>query len=248
MLKYTRATLWKFLVDLKSAGHVISLIFYSFSCIYPIFSIFMKNGYLFANIILSLFATSYLVFYIVTYNKNTKDDKDKKDTARAVYKWCKRGISLLTLCITVYSVYFASKDTDFFTLLYPVFMVVMWVVDLVFAIATIYLESRIDLLCSAFAMDVEGVKRVGNFFKTVVGDEIDDDPVAPKTRTALEKIAQKHGEVREEKREQRQVDKKERNRKRREVWAGRIRSAFTGKKTAENTTEKDVPTQSTAKK
>lgn len=222
MLKYTRAVLWKLLADFKSAAHVISIIFYSVSAIYPIYSIIANNGYLWANIVLAVLAASYLVFYLITYNENSKSEKERKKTARAVYKWCKRGISLFTLGITVYSVYFTAQSVEFYSLLLTAFMVVMWVVDLLLALLTIFLEKRIELLSTAFAMDGEGFKKLGNAFKVILGDEIPEDDIPPKMREAITAIAEEHSVVKTEKKAAKREDKKERRRRRLDVWRRRL--------------------------
>ena len=248
MLKYTRAALWKMLLDFKRIAHVISIVLYSVSVLYPIYAIIAGNGYLAANIALAAIALMYLIFYLITYNKNSREEKNKKSKVKQVYKWSKRGISLLTLGITVYSIYFTAQDMKFHTLLITAFMVVFWVVDASAALITIFIENRIDLFSSAIAMDFEGAARVGNFFKRAIGDEVTETEIPQKNREALERMSEAHSEVVRDKQEQKKLTKKARRAQRINTWMSRVGIKKKPDDTEDIVSDTDGDKKETAKK
>ena len=232
MFKNVSAVWWELLEEIKGVAHVATILLCGISVLYPIYSIIAGNGYLIANILLSAITLAYLIYYLVMHGKTEKADKEKKTIAQTVYKWSKRAVSLFTLGITVYSIYFTSKDTDFLSLFITAFMVAFWVLDVVAEILKIIAEKKIALIITALKMDGEGIVKVLNFFKSVAGDELIDLDISEKNRAIVEEISADYSKILEEKREKK---KEEKQAHRRKVWSERFR--FGRKKPTDDASE-----------
>jgi len=241
MFKNVSAVWWELLEEIKKVAHLATILLCSINVIYPIYSIIVNKGYIIANIALSAITLAYLIYYLIMYKKDEKSDKGKKTAAHNIYKWSKRVISLFTLGITAYGIYFTAKDTDVISLLITAFMVVFWVLDVVAEILRIVAERKIGLLITALKMDGEGIVSILNFFRNVAGDELIDLDIPEKQRELIEEIGEDYSKILEAKKEKKKEEKQARKEHRRAVWAERF--GFSRKKPTDVPSDEKTPSK-----
>jgi len=86
--------------------------------------------------------------------------------------------------------------------------IITWVLQAVLELATPILEKRLDFMITALQADWENIikpfRATGNFFKKIVGKEVEEEAAPTKTRQLLDKLV----EERREKKAQEKLDKK----------------------------------------
>lgn len=174
MFKYTKASLSIIVEDLKKFYRFFKYSSLAFTSIYFIYAIASGAGNLYANITLAVLFVAYTIFDLATQNKKMK--KTRKAVKKS-YKWAKLLVKTLTLASMIYGIYTATTNVTPMSIILATLMIILWVLQMLFAITVEVVESKVNLVLAGWRRDIEGIKRIGSIFKRDKDDEeaeIDD--------------------------------------------------------------------------
>ncbi|MBE7077611.1 MAG: hypothetical protein E7377_02765 [Clostridiales bacterium] len=207
MLDYTIAAFNKTKEDFKKATWIGTCAMQIFYIIYLVYALITKAGYLWANIILLALSVGYFAFFLVMKFHELK--KGFKKLGKRIYKYSKLAVNTLTLGGTILTLA-TSEMTEIqpLSLVLLTLTIITWVLQAVLELATPILEKRLDFMITALQADWENIikpfRATGNFFKKIVGKEVEEEAAPTKTRQLLDKLV----EERREKKAQEKLDKK----------------------------------------
>ncbi len=218
MFKYTKASIELILEDIRKYGNIFRYGSLSFTSVYFIYALVAKTGNFYANLILAILFFSYTLFDFLTRKRNVK--KVKKVVQRS-YSVVKFSIRAFTLGATIYGLYTASTNTNPISTVLTTLMIIMWVLQVLMELVGYVFEDKKDLLLAGINKDLENLKKpvteVGNFFKKVSGQEVEEETPPSKEEQILERRVQRNKEKevelklskKEAKRLQKQKEKEE---------------------------------------
>ena len=217
MLDYTRGVVAKTIDDLKRLTFLFSLSLQIFQIAYLIYALCVGAGFLVTNIILLTLSVAYSAF--ILYVRRSAIKKETARTLKAIYRWSKRLIKLFTLGVSVYGLLVTASHTvtveSLFSIVFLLFMIIAWILDVLFSLLIYVLEQRKELLFNAIKMDLEPVFKAKNFMDKICGREVDDEIVATETRSKLEMIKsafkQKRMQAKLERKEAKRAKKENKN-------------------------------------
>ena len=137
-------------------------------------------------------------------------------------------------------------DIQPLSLVLVTFTIIAWAFQIVLELATPIIEKRLNFMITALQADWENITKpfraTGNFFKKIVGKEVEEEAAPTKTRQLLDKLV----EERREEKTQEKLDKKLQKRQRAaELKAERVQEKAEKKaeKKAAKQEQKSIPTQ-----
>lgn len=229
MLDYTRIAINKTVTDLKRLAFWFTVIMQIMMIGFPIYSIVVKSGVLYLNILLSLLALAFLVFYILQ-NKGVKISKEQTKQTKTAYKVVKYINKIYSVGISVYGVYVATEHTTLVSIVYVGVMVIGLLLGLVLDLVISFLANKVEFIVTAIEADIEEAKRpidkVQGVFDRIRGKEVTVEEAAPtKARIILdERVSEYRAQVK--------LEKSEAKAKKAELRRQKIKSIFK-KKTSE---------------
>ena len=222
MFDYTKAAFNQVLADLKKVKHGFSVTMNVFYISYLLYALGTGMGNPIVNgVLLGITCAYFLFFLFYTSFGKSPDGKNVSEGVKSFYKWCKRLIKLYTLGVAVYGIYGTAANVELVSVLLTAGMILFWVLDILFEFLIKYAKARIDLVIEGLKTDVDNIKKpflsTGNFFKKLVGKEVEPEKEPTKQRILLDKLVEENKEQREkEKEEKRQEEKLFRLQKREE--------------------------------
>lgn len=137
--------------------------------LYFIYAIFSKTGYFWANIPLFAITVFNFVFFLVTENKDKKEEHSIKSqkNIKKVLRRVKIAIKFLTLGATLYGLYITTTNVSVLSVILTALMLVGWVLSVVLELVSAFVMRRIDVLIEAAMHDVEFVINILDFVKKI---------------------------------------------------------------------------------
>ncbi|MBQ7323994.1 MAG: hypothetical protein IJW96_05460 [Clostridia bacterium] len=204
MFDYTKAALNKIVNDFQKLGVGLHLATQTLTIAYLVYALCTGSGVLLANAILLALACAYLVFFL--YVSMTNKEKKLKKQVKEIYDWCRRGVRLLAIGITIYGLVITSSDLKLLPLLFLVLTIVGWGLELLIYIIRKFIEAEIKLFMEGLKADYEIVMKpvnaVKSFLQKMRGKAGESTQEPNKDRSFLDKIvAKKKAEKRRERME-----------------------------------------------
>lgn len=197
MLKYTRAALNKIIDDLKKAAMIFKVGSLVFFTAYAIYSIVVSIGLLAVNIAVSLMSSGYLIYYLVTYGRDSEEEKKVRKNVKTLFDLSRIFVNAISVSYVIYSAYYMASNFTPVSLMLVALSFVSWVLQLLLYMSAHFLDTRKDLIIAGFYSDVERIKFIGGF---IMKKEDSEELISPKNREILEKQIEKDKKRREEKR------------------------------------------------
>lgn len=199
MFEYISTALKKIGEDFKRIGFLLGLFGQLFYIAYLVYSMLTVRGIFIANVVLCAVSLAYLVFYIATYNKSTRNYKNAKKTVRRAHSFFKLLIKLITLGMMLYSVYYTVLDVTVLSVVFTALSIVSFILQFVFELVRIVIENRIELLVEGIKSDVDKIKKPFETAKRVLTFNFKkEEPVEPsKFKLLLDKRLEKEKEKKE---------------------------------------------------
>ena len=176
MLDYTKAAIKQVGEDFKKidfARNVITQIVY---LLYLVYTMISTNGIFAVNLILFLLSAAYFGFFMFASVQETQKKIHK--TVKTVYTRLKQILKLYSLGVMIYGVWLTAENIAPLSLILCSLMIVGWVLEIVFEILIRFLVNRINLVVEGLEADYENVTKparsVGNFFKKITGNEVEE--------------------------------------------------------------------------
>lgn len=223
MLDYTFAAFGKIVEDFKKLGFGFTVGTNLAYIVYLIYALATSRGELWVNIPLLVFSTAYLGFYLFATKFGTELDgkKNLKRTAKKVFKWAKKLMSVYTLGATLYTLTGVSQGADIFYVLLTAMQVMLFLLQIAVDIIIIVVNKYADMVKTAVTMDVQQVtkplKTASNFFKKMTGREVEEEETEPtKTQEMLTARVQTAKEKKAKEKEAKRLEKELRKKQRKE--------------------------------
>lgn len=167
------------------------------------YSLYAGKGNLIANIVLIMLSTAYFVFFIVTRNMNSREEKNMKKITKRIFDYSKIFINAMTLGAVLYAAVISSLDMGAIDIILLALSLIGWIMQVVIQLIIHYVEAQVSLIRTAIEMDIEVVKRpvtvVSDAIKKITGKESTAVPTAqikPKMRDKLDKLRDAYREER----------------------------------------------------
>ncbi len=202
MLDYTKAAIQKTVDDFKRLDYIRNVATQTLYIAYLIYALCAGAGILWANI--ALLSASLLYFFFFLFITRIYK-KPLTKILMQVFKRLKQLVRLATLGIMVYGIYTATKHLTAPAVIFAAFLIVGWLLQIVFEVVFKFFIHRAQFVLEGIEADYEQltkpVKSVGNFFKKIVGKDVEEQKEPTKQRIWLdEKVAANRAEKQEKKR------------------------------------------------
>ena len=114
-------------------------------------------------------------------------------------------LNAISLAIIIYTICFDPLSVSSILMVVVPLLIILWIMQLVFEVLSLYVRSRVDLFVDGIQMDFEAVIRPINKVRNAVlgaigEDEGSDELVSEHNRAILEEQAREDGERRKVKR------------------------------------------------
>lgn len=173
MFKYTKAAVDIIVNDVRRYCNIFKYGTMIFTLVYFIYSIYIENGNLVANIVLLSLFSLYAILDLVT---GKKDYKLFKRFIWKSYKGLKITTKAFSLGVMIYGIYIAASNISPISIILVTLMIIMWVLEILFEIVISIFEDKKDLLVAGWNKDIDNLKKpvttVNNFIKKVKGEEV----------------------------------------------------------------------------
>ncbi len=212
MFDYTIVAGQKVWEKIKRISFVLNIVAQAFTILYLLYICFSGSGVLPINIILLVLSAAYLAFYCVFTNR--AKTKELRRLFSQIFKWSKRVIKLVNLSIMLY-IFFSTGNNSALDTVLLALSAGLWVLDILFEIASIIVRSWAMLLFEGMKADFQTIAApitaTGNFFKRLGGKEVPEptEEAKPnKNRLLLDKLVAERKEQRKENKALQRLEKK----------------------------------------
>ena len=191
MLDYTIVAVKKTVNDFKKILYCSTVVMQLFYIAYLVYATGTHRGFFAINIALLFLSVGYLGFFV--YASQNEVGKGVKRVGKKAYAYTKLVINLLSLGIMIFSLVSTAGNLTAVSLLFTVFMGILWVFQVLFQILVYIVESRARLIIDGLKIDFENIAKpvtaTTNFFKKLTGKEIEEkEPI--KSREYLDELVQ----------------------------------------------------------
>lgn len=211
MFDYTKTAVNKIGDDFKKFFYRYQIVAQLVYIAYLIYALVQNKGAWYVNGLLLLLSAAYFVFFVVATRKEAKSVLKKR--VKRVFTECKRLIKFYTLCVMLYGVWQTATDADPLSVVLSALMIVGWVLQILFEVILKFFLDKANFLLEAAKADAESiakpVKNVGNFFKRVTGQEVEERKEPTKHRLLLNEMVEKYREKRKAEKEEKKRRKKQ---------------------------------------
>ena len=163
MFKYTKTGIRVILDDIKKIGKIFEYGSLIFTSVYYILSIFFGWGNVIVNVILALL---FLLSTILKYFSDKKKGKTARRISDRLYNLIRIIVKTITLGASLYGMYLGTVHSSALSIILTVFMIILWIFDVVFEVLGIYITERAELVMTGFNKDMEWSTKIGNWFKS----------------------------------------------------------------------------------
>ena len=215
MFDYTKMIFEKTVKDIKAVAYISNVATQVTSLIYLLYTLIAGKGFWYVNALLLALSTAYFVYFLHSSNHESKNKQlDKK--LRKIYTRVKQAIKFFPLAVALYSLCLTVEHANPFTLISTAFMLITWLLQLIFDVLGTIIGNRLELFKEAIEADMgeitKPVKSVGNFFKRVTGQELEEEKEPSKNRIWLDKQIVDYREAKAEKKRREQEEKHQKKR------------------------------------
>ena len=156
---HTGTVLTKIINEIKRFLLVFTLCTQIFYVAYLVYAIVTGKGNTYVNIALIAVTLVYSTVYLVSQWNEDKRLKRLRSKTKHVLNWSKILVKTLDIGVILYSIVISADSFTPFSAIFTVLSIISWVVQLVFELAVMYVESRYHLVVDAFKKDIEETKR-----------------------------------------------------------------------------------------
>lgn len=171
MLKYTVAALQIFSNFIKKISHVLKILGTVFCGIYFFVALFLNIGNKIVNIILASIFVVYFIFTLITLKK-------EKTHATKIFKksikWIRLFVRAFALGATIYGIYEAKTSANGISIIFAIFNIFIWVLQVLIEIATDLLTPKFKLIYAGILKDIEPFNKLANIKTAFNGNEPND--------------------------------------------------------------------------
>ena len=211
MLDYTQAAFFKIIDDFKKFALIFNFVSQIFYIAYLIYAIATSNGLLAVNIVLLCLSIAYFIFFLIVTLRE-KQNKTVKAIVKKIFKYSKLAIKAVTLGITLYGLYYTSKNATLASVMLSALMIVGWLLQIAFEVITVFVESRINLLITGLQTDFDNfmkpIRAVSGFFKKAPVEE-EEKELSPRQTKVMEMLGKRVAKRRAEREEKKLLKKQE---------------------------------------
>lgn len=209
MFDYTKAAFKQTVEDFKKIDFIRNIATQSLYIAYLIYVLCTGVGLLVANILLLVLAVGYFGFFLFMTLK--PPTKRVKEIVKTIFTRSRQLIKLYTLGVMVYGVWLTAEHVTPLSLILSSLMIVCWVLQILFEVVFKFFLNRANFIIEGMEADYENmtkpVRTVGNFFKKMTGQEVEEEKAPTKNRIILD---QKVALAREERKRQKEAESEER--------------------------------------
>ena len=210
--------------DIKSVAYFSSIATQITSLIYLLYALIAQTGLWYVNALLLAISSAYFIYFLHSSNH---ENKKKNKKVKKIYVRAKQTIKLFPLAIALYNLCLTVENVNPFTLISTAFMLITWLLQAIFDLLSTIIAKRFELFKEAIEADwnevTKPVKSVGNFFKRVTGQEVEDEKTPSKNRLWLD------GQIvdyRETKAEKKRLEQEEKHQRRKDALQESKRKLF----------------------
>ena len=210
MLDYTIVATKKTVEDIKRFALVFSILTQLLYIGYLVYALAIGLGFTWLNIPLLAVSLAYFVIYIVIRGKSGRRAKDVEWSARHSFKLIKISAASFNLAVLLYSIWAFPEEVKPIAIVFATLMTVVWVLQLVCELVSVFAEKRMALFMEALKADLEGVTKpiagAQNFVRKLRGEEpvVNDNEPTRQRKMLDERVFEYRAEKREKKREKRE--------------------------------------------
>lgn len=209
MFDYTKAAFKQTVEDFKKIDFIRNIATQVLYIAYLVYVLCTSVGLLVANILLLVLAVGYFGFFLFMTLK--PPTKRVKEIIKTIFTRSRQLIKLYTLGVMVYGVWLTAEHVTPLALILSSLMIVCWVLQILFEVVFKFFLNRANFIIEGMEADYENmtkpVRTVGNFFKKMTGQEVEEEKAPTKNRIILD---QKVALAREERKRQKQAEADER--------------------------------------
>ncbi|MBR5140429.1 MAG: hypothetical protein IKV16_05170 [Clostridia bacterium] len=185
MFKHTFASVNLIKRELSFFAFLVTVFSTLFTVSFLIASIAIGRGYTWLNVLLLvLVSLNFAVYALIRMNGT----KEIRKISLHVYRITKILLGFIPLAVVIFSLAFTSAELSRIELVFLPLILLMWMMQVVFEISSIYVDSRLVIFADAIKMDVEGVVNPLLKIRNAINGESyrnDDIHVSDKSRKKL---------------------------------------------------------------
>ncbi|MBQ8320122.1 MAG: hypothetical protein IJX81_04510 [Clostridia bacterium] len=187
MFDFTKAAIKKTIDDFKKVTYLTNVLTQLVYLVYLVYAFFFGNGNPIVSGILAGISLVYFLFFLIAtkFGKAIDGRENLKRPVAFIYRWSKRLIALYNIGVMLYGLTLTAKSVTPFALIMNAMMIVGFLLGVVFEVIGYIVKKRAQLFIDGFEEDIavikQPVKNVGNFFKKMTGQEIEEE--APKSKS-----------------------------------------------------------------
>ena len=215
MLDYTKAAIKQTIDDFRKIDYVrnvVTQVLYIAYLTYAIiFTATANSPLLWVNTALFMLSVGYFGFflYVTTLTPTGKVPTSVKN----VFRRCKLALRFYTLSIMLYGLYLTTKNVNPLSVIFTALLIVGWVLQVLFEIVFQFFINRAKFIMEGMEADFETVSKpvrsVGNFFKKMAGQEVEEEKPKSKNRIFLDQKVAEAKQARADKKREDKFLKKE---------------------------------------
>ncbi len=215
MLDYTKASV-NYVIDcFKKGFRTFDICTQSIYIIYLVYALITGKGNVIANIILLALSLAYFIYFLIYcfgMKEKSKIDKIRKKHVKRISKWSKQIVNIYMLGVALYGLNSVSTAVTPFSLILTSLMIIGRVLQILFDVIELLFDSLKNLLMEAVTADIEEIRKpvttVGNLFKKLTGQEVEDPKPPTKTRRFLDRLVGERKRAKEEEKFRQKQEKK----------------------------------------
>lgn len=204
MFDYTKTAVNKIVADFKKFSYRFSIGAQIVYIAYLIYTLIVNAELWIINTILLALSVAYFLFFLIATAKD--GNKTLKKRVKTIFKRCKQIIKFFTLGVMLYGIWQTSTHVDPLSVILTALMIVGWVLQILFEVILIFFLNKANFVWEAIQADKDEITKparsVGNFFKRITGQEIEEEKEPTQNRLLLDEMV-------EEYREQKTLEKQE---------------------------------------
>lgn len=191
MLDYTIVAVKKTVNDFKKILFFSTVVMQLFYIAYLVYATSAGRGFFPINVALLFLSVAYFGFFLYVSQNQVK--KGVKRFGQKAYAYTKLLVNLISLGVMVYGLITTAGNPTAVSLLFTVFMGILWILQVFFQFLVYIVESRARLIIDGLKIDFENVTKpvtaTTNFFKKLAGkEEQEREPI--KNREFLDELVQ----------------------------------------------------------
>ena len=191
MFKHTMASVNIIKSELSIISFIVNIISSVFMMGYLLFATLTRRGFLAVNIVLLVLAAVNFVTYLITRNRKDREAKSIRKFVKHFYNISRIVLNAIPLGTILYLLAFTTEEIKRIEMVFIPLLIIVWIMQVVLEISSLYIESRITLFVDGLKMDIEPIMKIKN---AISGDSIknSDFAVSDSNRLLLSDEAEKY--------------------------------------------------------